>query len=111
MNEKISGKVISFAELRKTRNPFGTEKIDRLDSYINKEIVIKDYKVDEGMIQGKKVNFVYILAIDPEKGEEVTLRTTSEVILKQLRQLEPYLKEGYLVKAKVIKKKRYLSLG
>lgn len=107
----MNGKIINFSELKRTRNPFNTEKVERLDSFINKEIIIKDYRVDEGVIQNKKVNFTYILAVDPETNEEVTLRTTSEVILKQLRQLEPYLKEGYLVKAKVIKKKRYLSLG
>lgn len=107
----MNGRIINFSELRKTRNPFNTERVERLDSYINKEIIIRDYKVDEGVIQGKKVNFTYILTIDPETGTEVTLRTTSEVILKQLKQIESYLREGYLVKAKVIKKKRYLALG
>lgn len=107
----MSGKIINFSELKKTRNPFNTEKVERLDVYINREIIIRDYKIDEGTIQERKVNFIYILAIDPSTNEEVTLRTTSEVILKQLRQIEPYLKDGYLIKARIIKKKRYLSLG
>ncbi|MEM4452447.1 MAG: hypothetical protein QW182_04495 [Thermosphaera sp.] len=107
----MNGKIINFSELKRTRNPFNTEKVERLDSFINKEIIIRDYKVDEGNIQGKKVSFTYILAVDPSTNEEVTLRTTSEVVLKQLRQIEPYLKDGYLIKARVIKKKRYLSLG
>lgn len=107
----MNGKIVDFNELKRVRNPFGTERIERLDTYINKEVVIRDYKVDEGTIQNKKVNFVYILAIDPEKNEEITLRTTSEVILRQLRQIENYLREGYLVKARIVKKKRYLSLG
>jgi len=97
--------IVSFSEVRGFSNPFETEKVARLDEYINKRILIKDFKIEEG----ENFNFVFILAIDPETKEEITLRTTSRVIEKQLRQIEKYLKEGMAVEATVRKRKRYLT--
>jgi len=99
-------KVISFSEIRGLRNPFGTQKIARLDEYINRTILIKDFKVDKG----ERFNFVYILAVDEETNEEITLRTTSRVIEKQLQQIEHVLREGVLVRATIKRIKRYLAL-
>jgi len=54
---------------------------------------------------------VYILAIDPETGEEITLRTSSKVIQDELQQLEPILKQGKVIKATIRKNKKYLTFA
>ncbi len=103
--EKSIKAIKTFSEIAGSRNPFGTEKVARLDEYINKEVIIKDFVIDEG----PNFNMAYILVVDPETREEVTLRTTSQVIQKQLQMMEQYLKEGIAVKAVIRKRKRYLT--
>jgi len=97
--------IVSFSEIRGFSNPFDTEEVYRLDEYINKRVLIKDFKIE----QGENFNFIFILVIDPETKKEVTLRTTSRVIEKQLKQIEKYLREGMAVEAVVRKRKRYLT--
>jgi len=104
---KENVKIVNFADLKGLRNPFNTVRVARLDEYINKTIIIKDFKIDKG----DKLDFVYILAIDEETGEEITLRTTSSVIEKQLQLIERYLREGIMVRATVKRVKRYLTLA
>jgi len=105
--EEELGEVVDFSAVYRSRNPFNTSKNVKIDEYINKAVIIKDYKV----VEGERFNMVYILAIDPETGEEITLRTSSKVIQDELQQLEPILKQGKVIKATIRKNKKYLTFA
>jgi hypothetical protein len=109
MSETNAGrKIIEFSELR-TRDPFGTGTVIRIDEVLNTPIIIEDFKIDKGQLRGKEVSFVYILAT-LEDGRKVTIRTTSSVVARQLEQIERHLKEGYVVRATPKKTKNYIQL-
>jgi hypothetical protein len=101
-------KIINFSELR-TRDPFNTGTVIRIDEVLNQPIIIEDFKIDKGQLRGKEVLFTYILAT-LEDGKKVTIRTTSSVIARQLEQIEKHLREGYLVRATPKKVKNYIAL-
>ena len=101
-------KVIEFSEIR-SRDPFKTGVVMRIDEVLNQAIIIEDFKIDKGQLRGKDVSFVYILAT-LEDGRKVTIRTTSSVVARQLEQIEPLLKEGYVVRAVPKKVKNYMAL-
>jgi len=105
--EEELGEVIDFSTVYRSRNPFNTDKIAKIDEYINKVVIIEDFRID----QGEKYDFISILAYDPESNEHVTLRTTSKVIKNQLLALEEVLKQGRKVKVTIKKTKRYLTFA
>jgi len=104
-NEK---KIIDFSETR-TRDPFNTGTVMRIDEVLNTPILILDFKMDRGQLRGKEVVFTYILA-ELEDGKKVTIRTTSNVVARQLEQIERLLREGYVVRATPKKTKNYIQL-
>jgi hypothetical protein len=109
MSEVGAGrKIVDFSEVR-SRDPFKTGTVMRIDEVLNTPIIIIDFKVDKGQLRGKEVSFVYILA-ELEDGRKVTIRTTSSVVARQLEQIEPLLKEGYIVRATPKKTKNYIQL-
>jgi hypothetical protein len=101
-------KVIDFSSVR-TRDPFNTGAVIRIDEVLNQTIIIEDFKIDKGQLRGKDVSFVYILAT-LEDGRKVTVRTTSSVVARQLEQIERVLREGYAVRATPKKTKNYIQL-
>jgi hypothetical protein len=109
MSEVNTGrKIIEFGEV-KSRDPFKTGAVMRIDEVLNTPILILDFKTDKGQLRGKEVTFTYILA-ELEDGRKVTIRTTSSVVARQLEQIEPLLKEGYVVRATPKKTKNYIQL-
>jgi len=104
----VERKIINFSETR-TRDPFNTGTVIRIDEVLNTPVLILDFKMDKGQLRGKEVVFTYILA-ELEDGRKVTIRTTSNVVARQLEQIEPLLKEGYVVRATPKKTRNYVQL-
>jgi len=101
-------KIIDFSETR-TRDPFNTGTVIRIDEVLNQTIIIEDFKIDKGQLRGKDVSFVYILAT-LEDGRKVTVRTTSSVVARQLEQVQKLLEQGYVIRATPKKTKNYIQL-
>lgn len=80
-------------------------KVTRLDEFINKNVVIVEFEVEEG----REFSVAHIL-IETENGL-VEARTASKVVIKQLKSIENLLAEGKKVRASVKKVKRYLTLA
>jgi len=77
----------------------------RLSDYVGRSIVIRAVEFGE---LGTLGNYA-ILTV--QIGNEVKrLHTFSEVIIRQCKKLEPHLKNGAFVKAKLVKRKNYITL-
>ncbi|MEM3974642.1 MAG: hypothetical protein QW320_09770 [Ignisphaera sp.] len=97
--------VVDFAP-QTFQSVFGTGiRVTRLDEFINKNVVIVEFEVEEG----REFSIAHIL-LETENGL-VEARTASKVVIKQLKSIENLLAEGKKVRASVKKVKRYLTLA
>ena len=87
------------------QRPFDTE-YRRIDEILNIPLIIKDVVFE----RYNDREIVHILA-ETLDGKEFATRTSSSVLLKQLRQFESLLKNGKKLKAKISKRKRYYTLA
>jgi len=87
------------------QRPFDTE-YRRIDEILNIPLIIKNVVFE----RYNDREIVHILA-ETLDGKEFATRTSSSVLLKQLRQFESLLKNGKKLKAKIAKRKRYYTLA
>jgi hypothetical protein len=73
---------------------------------LNTPVIIKDFIID--MFNDREV--AEILAEDLNNNE-FAFRTSSKVIIKQLKQYEREIKMGKKLKCKIVKRKRYYTLA
>jgi hypothetical protein len=78
----------------------------RLEEIINMPVLIKDITIET--FDNREV--MHILMEDLQ-GHEFATRTSSSVLLKQLKQFEQLLKAGKKLKAKIVRRKRYYTLA
>ena len=98
-NEK---KVIEFNEIaRRTLDSVGS-----LSDLVGQTIYITDVEFRELGNLGE----VAIVVYHPANSDELVKRHTfSQVLIEQLKSIKDYLDQGYEVKAKIVKRKRYLT--
>jgi hypothetical protein len=87
------------------QKPFESE-YRRVDEVLNIPILIKDIVFE----RYNDREMVHILC-ETLDGKEFATRTSSAVLIKQLRQFEQLLKSGKKLKAKIVKRKRYYTLA
>jgi hypothetical protein len=99
--KNMSEKTIEFGEIYKG----DLDSDGHLSDYVGRNIVIKGVEFGElGTLGDYAILTVQI-------GNEIKrLHTFSEVIIRQCKKLEPHLKNGISVKAKLIKRKNYITL-
>ncbi|MEM3414880.1 MAG: hypothetical protein QXP36_03790 [Conexivisphaerales archaeon] len=78
----------------------------RIDEVLNLPILIKDIVVEK--YNDREIIHVLYETLD---GKEFATRTSSSVLLKQLKQFEQLLKSGKKLKAKIVRRKRYYTLA
>jgi hypothetical protein len=85
--------------------PFNAEYV-RIDELLNIPVLIKDFTVEK--FNDREIAHILIETLD---GREIATRTSSKVLIKQLRPFENAFKAGKKLKAKIIKRKRYYTLA
>jgi len=98
-NETTQG-VVAFSDVYKG----SLDSHGRLTDYLNEEMIIKDVEFTELGNYGD----VAIATVEV-KNVERRLHTFSQVLIKQLKAIEDVLKEGKVVKARLVKRKRYYT--
>jgi len=78
----------------------------RIDEILNIPVLIKDVTVEK--YNDREIIHVLCETLD---GKEFATRTSSSVLLKQLKQFEQLLKSGKKLKAKIVRRKRYYTLA
>jgi len=78
----------------------------RIDEILNIPVLIKDVAVEK--YNDREI--IHILMEDLQ-GHQFATRTSSSVLIKQLKQFETLLKSGKKLKAKIVRRKRYYSLA
>jgi len=78
----------------------------RIDEVLNIPVLIKDVTVEK--YNDREIIHVLCETLD---GKEFATRTSSSVLLKQLKQFETLLKSGKKLKAKIVRRKRYYTLA
>jgi hypothetical protein len=87
------------------QRPYDTE-YKRIDEILNIPLLIKDITAER--YNDREV--IHILA-ETLDGKEFATRTSSSVLIRQLKQFEQLLKSGKKLKAKIVKRKRYYTLA
>jgi len=87
------------------QRPFDTE-YKRVDEVLNIPLLIKDVVFEQ--YNDREIAHILCETLD---GKEFATRTSSSVLIKQLRQFEQLLKSGKKLKAKIAKRKRYYTLA
>jgi hypothetical protein len=85
--------------------PYAVQYV-RIDEILNISILIKDFVVER--FNDREIMHVLFETID---GKEMATRTSSKVLIKQLRPFESALKAGKKLKVKIVKRKRYYTLA
>jgi len=98
-NETTQG-VVAFSDIYKG----SLESDGQLADYLNEEMIIKDVEFTELGNYGD----VAIVTVEV-KNVERRLHTFSKVLIRQLKAIESTLKEGKVVKARLVKRKRYYT--
>lgn len=97
----MSEKTVEFGKIYKG----DLDSDGHLSDYVGKNLVIKSVEFGE---LGTLGNYA-ILTV--QIGDEIKrLHTFSEVVIRQCEKLEPHLKTGTSVKAKLVKRKNYITL-
>jgi len=78
----------------------------RIDELLNIPVFIKDFVIER--FNDREVMHVLLETID---GKEVATRTSSKVLIKQLKPFEASFKAGKKLKAKIVRRKRYYTLA
>ncbi len=84
---------------------FNVEYVPVVD-ILNVPILIKDFVVTQ--FNDREIVEILVQLSD---GSEVATRTSSRVIIKQLREYEKALKEGKKLRCKIVRRKRYYTLA
>ena len=87
------------------QRPFETE-YKRVDEVLNIPLLIKDVVFEQ--YNDREIAHILCETLD---GKEFATRTSSSVLIKQLKQFEQLLKSGKKLKAKIAKRKRYYTLA
>jgi hypothetical protein len=85
--------------------PYTTQYV-RIDEILNIPILIKDFVVEK--FNDREIMHVLFETVD---GKEMATRTSSKVLIKQLKPFEQAFKAGKKLKAKIIRRKRYYTLS
>ena len=85
--------------------PFDVQYV-RIDEILNLTVFIKDIVTER--FNDREVLHILIELSD---GREVATRTSSRVLIKQLKPFEASFKAGKKLKAKIIRRKRYYTLA
>jgi hypothetical protein len=78
----------------------------RVDEILNIPLLIKDVTIEH--YNSREVIHILCETLD---GKEFATRTSSAVLIKQLKQFEQLLKSGKRLKARIAKRKRYYTLA
>jgi hypothetical protein len=104
--EIVEIKDTDIIEYQPTYNrPYDVE-YRRVDEILNLPLIIKDITVEH--YNDREVINILVETLD---GKEFATRTSSSVLIKQLKQFESLLKSGKKLKAKIVKRKRYYTLA
>jgi hypothetical protein len=87
------------------QRPFDTE-YRRIDEILNIPLLIKDMTFEK--YEDRQIAHILAETLD---GKEFATRTSSSVLIKQLKQFEQIFKSGKKLKAKIIRRKRYYTLA
>ena len=85
--------------------PFDAQYV-RIDEILNLTILVKDIAVER--FNDREVLHIFFETPD---GKEMATRTSSKVLIKQLKPFETNFKAGKKLKAKIVRRKRYYTLA
>jgi hypothetical protein len=104
--KKVTASEDNVIEYRPTYSrPFNAEYV-RVDEVLNIPVLIKDFVIEK--FNDREVVHILIETLD---GKEMATRTSSRVLIKQLKPFESALKAGKKLKARIVKRKRYYTLA
>jgi len=85
--------------------PFDAQYV-RIDEILNLTVFIKDFTIEK--FGDREVMHILLETLD---GKEMATRTSSKVLIKQLKPFESAFKAGKKLKAKIVRRKRYYTLA
>jgi len=100
MVKKKQVDLLSFSDVYKG----SLESDGQLTEYVNQTMIIKDVEFTELGTYGEVA--IAIVEVD---GETKRLHTFSQVLIKQLKAIKPYLEQGKPIRATLRKRKRYYT--
>jgi hypothetical protein len=99
-------KVSDIVEFKpKVTRAYDTEYVPITD-ILNTMILIKDFTITS--FDNREVVDILAETLD---GNEFATRTSSKIVLRQLKEYEKELKSGKKLKCKIVKRKRYYTLA